>query len=181
VQEFDFLQKAAESNNRFYEIIYRYNIFKKEKFKMKPGFSSFQLLEKGTLIASSGDKDIYLSKKATMFMPLYQKKGEDGYYLIRKIEPIFISLSAWLRNINADNLLVLLPGIKRDKKDKSSLIINLKIARFLAKQIFHLLGYRSREMGPNYIKITSRDRASKTELYKDLWWYKKTLSGKKGF
>ncbi|MGA8852723.1 MAG: succinylglutamate desuccinylase/aspartoacylase family protein [Christiangramia sp.] len=179
-KEYNTLQKSAEGNSKIYEIIYRYNILKNEHFKMKPGFSSFELQEKGTLLATSDDKDIYLSKKATLFMPLYQKKGEDGYYLIRKIEPFFLKLSALIRNIKADNILTLLPGVKWENSDKSALIIDLRIARFLAKQIFHLLGYRSRELGPNFIKVSSRDRVSKTELYEDLQWYKKTLSVKKG-
>ncbi len=179
--EFQKLQKAAESNSKIYEIIYRYNIKREEHFKMKSGFSSFELLEKGTLLASSDEKDIYLEKKATLFMPLYQKKGVDGYFLIRKIEPFFLNLSALFRNINADNILTILPGVNWEDSRRSALIINLKVARFLAKPIFHLLGYRSREIGPNYIKVSSRDRVSKTYLYEDLSWYKKTLSVKKGF
>ena len=167
------LSEAAENNRKIYEIIFRYNILKNEHFKMKPGFSSFKLLEKGTLLATSDDRDIYLSKKATMFMPLYQKKGVDGYYLIRKIEPFFLQLSATLRRINAENILVLLPGISWENSEKSALLINLNTARFLAKPIFHLLGYRSREVGRNFIKVTSRDRVSKMELYKELSWYKK--------
>ena len=180
-QEYEKLQKAAEANSRIYEIIFRYNIRREEHFKMKPGFKSFELLEKGRLLATSDDRDIYLSKKATLFMPLYQKKGVDGYFLIRKIEPFFLNLSALFRNINADGLLALLPGIKWENSKKSALIINLKVARFMAKPIFHLLGYRSREIGPDFIKVSSRDRVSKTELYEELAWYKKTLSARKGF
>lgn len=180
-KDIELLQKATKANNKIYEIIYRYNIKREEHFKMKPGFSSFEKLEKGTLLATSDERDIYLSKKATLFMPLYQKKGEDGYYLIRKIEPFFLNLSALFRNINADSFLTLLPGVKWQNAEKSALIIDLKIARFMAKPIFHLLGYRSRELGPNFIKVSSRDRRSKTHLYKDLEWYKKTLSVKKGF
>ncbi|PTX45023.1 succinylglutamate desuccinylase [Christiangramia gaetbulicola] len=170
------LAKAAENNRKIYEIIYRYNIMKNEHFKMKPGFVSFEKVEKGTLLATSDERDIYLSRKATMFMPLYQKKGEDGYYLIRKIEPFFLRLSAYLRKINADHVLVLLPGVSWENSNRSALLINLKIARFLAKQIFHLLGYRSRETGPDHIKVSSRDRVSKMELYRELKWYKKALS-----
>ncbi len=170
------LSKAANFNRKIYEIIFRYNILKNEYFKMKPGFVSFQKLEKGALLATSNERDIYLSRKATVFMPLYQEKGEDGYYLIRKIEPIFLQLSAYLRRINADNIFVLLPGVSWENSNRSALMINLKIARFLAKQIFHLLGYRSREIGPDHIKVSSRDRVSKMELYRGLKWYKKALS-----
>ncbi|MCH4822466.1 succinylglutamate desuccinylase/aspartoacylase family protein [Gramella lutea] len=180
-KEYKFLKKATRSNEKIYEIIFRYNIKREEHFKMKPGFSSFEKVEKGTLLATSDERDIYLSKTATLFMPLYQKKGEDGYYLIRKIKPFFLNLSALFRNMNADSFLTLLPGVKWQNSAKSALIIDLKIARFMAKPIFHLLGYRSRELGPDFIKVSSRDRRSKTHLYKDLAWYKKTLSVKKGF
>ena len=175
------LQKNSGNNRNFYEIIFRYDILKDEHFIMKPGYSSFEFLKKGTLLATSNDKEIYLGKNATLFMPLYQKKGEDGYYLIRKIVPFFLKLSALLRTVNADNLLSILPGVSRLDSDNSSFIIDLKIARFMAKPLFHLLGYRSREKGANHIKVSSRDRVSKTELYDKLYWYKKTLSVRKGF
>lgn len=175
------LSNAASYNRKIYEIIYRYNIRKHEHFEMQPGFSSFEFHKKGTLIASSDEKDIYLDRNATLFMPLYQKKGEDGYYLIQKIRPVFLKMSTFFRNINADSFLTILPGVKWGNPERSSLIINLRIARFFAKRIFHLLGYRAREVGPYYIKISSRDRLSKTHLYEGLDWYKKTLSVKKGF
>ncbi|WP_166435195.1 succinylglutamate desuccinylase/aspartoacylase family protein [Christiangramia sabulilitoris] len=172
-EDFRSLRISAKENEHFYEIVYRYNILKNEHFKMKPGFSSFEVHQKGTLLATSDDRDIYLSKKATLFMPLYQKKGEDGYYLIRKINPIFLSLSAWCRKIQADGVLAVLPGVKWADANRSELLIDLKIARFLAKPIFHLLGYRSKETGPHFLKISSRDRVSKTWLYEDQYWYKK--------
>ncbi len=175
------LANAANNNRMIYEIIFRYNILKNEHFKMKPGFVSFEKLEKGTLLATSDERDIYLSRKATMFMPLYQKKGEDGYYLIRKIEPFFLQLSSYLRRINADNILVLLPGIIWANEERTALLIDLRIARFLAKPFMHLLGYRNREVGKYFLKTSSRDRITKLELYKNLSWYKKTLSVRKGF
>ncbi|MBT8295673.1 MAG: succinylglutamate desuccinylase/aspartoacylase family protein [Gramella sp.] len=180
-EAYSLLQNSAEDNRNFYEIIFRYDILKDEHFKMRPGFSSFEFLRKGALLATSDDKEIYLGKDATLFMPLYQKKGEDGYYLIRKIPPFFLKLSAFLRNIYADNLLSILPGVSRLDTKRSSFLIDLRIARFLAKPVFHLLGYRSREEGANHIKVSSRDRVSKTELYDKLYWYKKTLSVRKGF
>ncbi len=179
--DYNLLLEAAAGNRKIYEVVYRYIISENEQFRMKDGYESFLPLQKGTLLATSNNKNIYLKKDAVLFMPLYQEKGEDGYYLVRKIAPFFLRLSSRFRNLNLDEILSLLPGVKWENSTKSTLIIDLRTARFLAKPIFHLLGYRSREYSENFMKVSSRDRVSKTDLYKDLPWYKKTLSTKKGF
>ena len=71
-------------------------------------------------------------------MPLYQRRGRDGYFLIRKIKPFFLNLSSILRRMKADSLLAILPGISWDTKEKNALRVNLRITKFLAKPIFHL-------------------------------------------
>lgn len=166
------LETAAQQNKTTYEVTYRYKIEAAEIFKMKPGFKSFELVDKHTEIAISNQKTIKLNKKETLFMPLYQKIGEDGYYLIKPISPFILRCSAALRKFKFDNVLVCLPGVSWFDKPNGVLMVNLKTTRFLAKQVFHLLGYRSRQSSENHIKFTNRERVSKKNMYKDLLWYK---------
>lgn len=166
------LKTAAQHNKTTYEVTYRHKIEDGEIFKMKPGFKSFELVDKHTEIAISNQKTIKLNNKETLFMPLYQEIGEDGYYLIKPISAFILRCSAALRRFKFDNLLVCLPGVSWFDKPNGVILVNLKTAKFLAKQLFHLLGYRSRQISENHLKLTNRERVSKKNMYKDLIWYK---------
>lgn len=166
------LKTAAQHNKTTYEVTYRHKIEDGEIFKMKPGFKSFELVDKHTEIAISNQKTIKLNNKETLFMPLYQEIGEDGYYLIKPISAFILRCSAALRRFKFDNLLVCLPGVSWFDKPNGVILVNLKTAKFLAKKLFHLLGYRSRQISENHLKLTNRERVSKKNMYKDLIWYK---------
>ena len=62
------------------------------------------------------------------------------------------------RKLHLHHLLRTLPGIKQDKSDKYTLIVNHKTAKFLATEIFHLFGYRKKVLQNEKWVITKRDR-----------------------
>ena len=96
-----------------------------------------------------------------------------SYEGCKLIIQFFLNLSTVLRRIKADSLLPLLPGISWDTKDKNALQVNLKVAKYLAKPIFHLLGYRNRSLDKTHLKIYNRERVSKIKTYrKEKWWFK---------
>jgi len=168
----ELLSQSAENNTKTYEVTYRHKIESNENFTMCQGYKSFQDVDEGIVIAVSDGVSIALKEKATLFMPLYQKAGEDGYYLIKPIPKFALKLSAILRNIKFDNLLVLLPGVSWYDKTKEILLVNTITAKYLAKQLFHLLGYRSFQLDKNNIKFYNRERTSKKAMYKNLMWFK---------
>ena len=169
---FNRLKKSANYSSDVYEVIFKYHITPKENFKMIPGFKSFQPIKKGTLLANSNDQPIYASYSYELFMPLYQNRGNDGFFIIRKILPFFLRLSAFLRKIKADNLLTILPGITWYNKPEGVLRANLKITRFMAKAIFHVLGYRNKQEDQTHLLLYNRERVARNDLYKDAMWYK---------
>ncbi|HKK11527.1 MAG TPA: hypothetical protein VJ945_01765, partial [Flavobacteriaceae bacterium] len=122
--------------------------------------------------AVSNRKNVESKHNAQIFMPLYQTQGEEGFFIIRKIKPFFLKLSVILRKLKADGLLILLPGISWSDSKKQSLLVNLKTARFMAKPIFHLLGYRNRQLDKTHLKLFNRERTAKTKMYKNETWYK---------
>ena len=166
------IQMASKNHSDIYEIIHLHKILPNEVFEMKNGFESFQPIKKGTFLATSNGKKIISEQNGFLFMPLYQKIGDDGYFIIRKVKPIFLRLSAALRKLKADNLLVLFPGINWEDKRKNVLKVNLKITRFFAKQFFHLLGYRSKQVDKTHLKLYNRARNAKTDMYKKEKWFK---------
>jgi len=73
-------------------------------------------------------------------MPLYQNKGHDGFLIIREVSDFWLELSAFFRNSFLNNILKFLPGVT--VLNSRSFEVDLTVARFLVRNIFHLLGYR---------------------------------------
>jgi succinylglutamate desuccinylase len=82
-------------------------------------------------------------------------------------------MSELLRRYKGDNLLVLLPGVSWQDRQKGVLSVNLKVTRFLAKQIFHVFGFRSQQLDKTHVLLYNRERVSKVDLYKHMAWFKK--------
>lgn len=167
------LKTASRNISLIFEVIYKHHIQPKEEFSMKDGFESFQKIKKGTLLATSNGKNIYSEYKAKLFMPLYQKSGNDGFFIIRPIPSFFLKLSEILRKYRADSLLTLLPGISWENKSLGVLKANLSVTRFMAKSIFHLFGYRNKQLDETHLLLYNRERVSKNEMYQNEKWYKK--------
>ena len=68
----------------FYEVKYIYKIKGKEDFMMNPNMQNFEKLKKGQSIARNQDGPITAPMNGHLLMPLYQKQGEEGFYIITK-------------------------------------------------------------------------------------------------
>lgn len=167
------LASAAGTNHFFYEVTDRFYLEAADHFKMAAGFQSFDAVRKGTLLGRHNSREVVAPKNAVLFMPLYQDLGEDGFFLIKKIPNWALKASAFLRKINWDLFLVLLPGISWADGTKKNLKINTRIVRFMRKPVFHLLGYRRSSSGHRQTIMSNRERRAKKALYKTTWWYKK--------
>lgn len=136
------LRSSAKGLPRVFESIYRYGIAEDENFKMLPGYFNFKPIHKGEVLASSNGKPVKAPLSGRIFMPLYQEQGDDGFFVIRKINPFWLLVSLVLRLTMPHKWVVFLPGIKRCKNDKWTVRVNKKIARWYPLKILHLLGYR---------------------------------------
>ena len=166
------LRNAAEGDRTFYEVTHRHLITDKDQFNMLPGFRSFDTLKEGTRLASHNGNQLSTDKKTIVFMPLYQEQGEEGFFLIKKVPRWILSLSAGMRKLRLDAALTLLPGISWASANKDQLMVDLKVAKYLSKPLFHLLGYRSKKLDKTHILMTNRERAAKNEMYRNTPWYK---------
>ena len=85
---------------------------------------------------------------------------------------LFLRLSTWLRRLKVDSLVSILPGIFWHNKSKGILKVDLKIAKYMAKPIFHLLGYRNKQVDSSHLILYNRERVAKTKMYKGEKWYR---------
>lgn len=164
-EHFCHLFRNTERYQSFFEIITRYEIKPFEEFKMAPGFKNFQSIQKGIHLANSNGKAIHAEQNDRIFMPLYQGKGNDGFFMIRKTPRIFLRISSVLRKIRFDKILPLLPGVQWASDKKDELVVNLKVARFFTKKFLHLLGYRNKQIDKTHLRVKNREAASKDADY----------------
>ncbi|MFI1744698.1 succinylglutamate desuccinylase/aspartoacylase family protein [Thalassobellus sediminis] len=165
------LQTQAINIIDFFEIIHLHKIQQHDVFKMLNGFKSFQSIHKGTKLAINNQIEITSPYSGRIFMPLYQKRGAEGYFIIKPIKPFLLKLSIFLRGIKTDSFLAFLPGIHWLNKQEGILQVNLRIAKFFAKSFFHLLGYRNRQITNTHLRLNNRERVAKTSMYKKEPWY----------
>lgn len=136
--------REAMGNPRLIEIRYRHAITPVDQFEMEPGYENFQPVKKGEVVAHDSNGEVKANESGLILMPLYQKLGDDGFFLGREILPFWLWLSRVLRSLGIPGIVHWLPGVMRDPFNEESLVVNTKIARIFPLQVFHLLGFRKR-------------------------------------
>ena len=61
----------------------------KDEFVMRPGYKNFQVVKQGEPVADDQKGVIRVRKNGLILMPLYKKKGADGFFLIESIDDEF--------------------------------------------------------------------------------------------
>ena len=80
------LDEELRPQKNHFKIIQRYKVEEDEAFEMKPGYTNFQRVYKGEVLATNVKGDILCEHDANIFMPLYQKQGNDGFFIIKAVE-----------------------------------------------------------------------------------------------
>jgi len=66
-------------------LVEHHPISESDNFKMEPGFKNFQPVDEGQFIATDKEGKIKIKNAGRILMPLYQEKGEDGFFIIQDI------------------------------------------------------------------------------------------------
>jgi len=91
--------RAVTGRPRVVEIRYRHAIDERDEFRMELGFENFQPVRRGELLAHQASGAVYAGETGLILMPLYQKLGEDGFFLGREVAPFWLRLSGVLRKM----------------------------------------------------------------------------------
>ncbi len=142
---------------KYFEMIFRQDLKPTDQFEMVGNYLNFQKLKKGERIATLNGRNVLSPKSYQIFMPLYQKKGEDGFFYVRRINTFKLKIARILRNWNAERILTILPGI--NKVNFYTLSIPKAIVKFIPKRFLFALGYRkSVEVDSDKLYFTKQER-----------------------
>lgn len=67
------------------EVVYHHPIEEDDAFEMNQGYINFQLIAKNEALAKDKNGVILSKIDGMILMPLYQKKGNDGFFVVKKI------------------------------------------------------------------------------------------------
>lgn len=143
------LRRVTSRLPRFVAVQHRHGLEPGHRFRMAPGFANFDSVAKAQVLAHDGRDEVRAPFAGHVLLPLYQGKGSDGFFLGRRVRGVWLGLSRVLRGLRLDRLLPLLPGVTRDPARAGVLLVDRRVARLRALDLFHLLGYwRAGEDGP---------------------------------
>ncbi len=161
-KHFAVLEKAS-GKGRIVEIRHREAVNpESDGFEMKQGYENFQPVTQGEILAHSLKGEIKANETGMILMPLYQKLGNDGFFLAREVAPFWLWLSGILRKFRLGNLMRFLPGVKKSESDTDVFEINTNVARLFPLQIFHLLGFRKLRWRGKKLVVSRRKHDTKS-------------------
>jgi succinylglutamate desuccinylase len=136
------LREASRGVPRVIEVRSRHAITPVDQFRMEPGFSNFHPVRKGELLARDEHGLVLAPESGRVLLPLYQGKGNDGFFIAREVRGFWLKLSFLLRQLRLGALLRFLPGVRRERRRPEVLFVDTRIARFYTLEVFHLFGFR---------------------------------------
>lgn len=70
---------------RLFQVVYSFKIDNADEWMMLPGFQHFTPVSEGQLLAIYRGQEILAPVSGYILMPLYQKQGSDGFFLVRQV------------------------------------------------------------------------------------------------
>ena len=80
------LQEYSKGLPKVAELVFHHPIKPGDQFAMVPDFQNFQPVHEGQILAADRRGEIRSPLDARILMPHYQKRGDDGFFLIREID-----------------------------------------------------------------------------------------------
>lgn len=82
------LQTFASELPHKLRVRHHYWITEQDNFRMKPGYLNFQKVKAGEVIAHDRNGPIQIPMDGLIFMPLYQRSGNDGFFVVEELDPL---------------------------------------------------------------------------------------------
>jgi len=78
------LEKISEPYPHRLEMVYHHKLEDFHKYKMNEGYYNFKEIDKGEIVARQDGAHVRSPYGGFMLMPLYQKKGSDGFFIVQE-------------------------------------------------------------------------------------------------
>lgn len=96
-------------------LIHRHPVAEGSRFRMNDGWTNFQPVTAGEVVARDKTGDIAAPATGLMFMPLYQDQGEDGFLIVKPMLPKSSWASRLARGMHIGCVARVLPSVRRGR------------------------------------------------------------------
>ena len=138
------LARQAEGLPRVVDVRYRHVVSDEDGFRMHSGFRNFDPVQAGDEVGADRAGPVRAAFAGRLFLPLYQRQGDDGFFIVRQLAPAWLAVSRLLRVAGADRIAPWLPGV-RPHPGRSDAVI---VARWARNRwvigLLHLMGFTAR-------------------------------------
>lgn len=83
---FEMLRNTCAHLPRVLETVYRHPFEERDRYVTRPGFRNFQRIAAGEVIGDDRHGEVAAPEGGMLLMPLYQRLGEDGFFVVREVE-----------------------------------------------------------------------------------------------
>jgi len=84
--DYDKMERDFAHLPRNVNVLYRCPVEDEDAFVMNEGYANFQEITKGELLARDKNGPIFSPFDGLILMPLYQKKGSDGFFIVEELK-----------------------------------------------------------------------------------------------
>lgn len=125
------------------DVRYRHAVKPEDGFVMDPGYPNFVAVTQGQRLGHDRNGPVLAPMGGLLFLPLYQKLGDDGFFIVRAVRPMWLTISRKLRQWGLDRSATMLPGVI-PHPDRSDAVV---LARWATNRavigVLHLLGFNA--------------------------------------
>ena len=111
---------------------------------MHAGFRNFDPVRAGDEVGADRAGPVRAASAGRLFLPLYQRQGDDGFFIVRQLAPAWLVVSRLLRVTGADRVAPWLPGVRPHPARSDAVVV----ARWARNRgvigLLHLMGFTAR-------------------------------------
>ncbi len=85
VEQYEELRAFSEKLPKYLKLDYCHKIREGDAFEMMPDFRNYDRIKRGDLLAHDRHREIRSQYDGFLLMPLYQKKGNDGFLIVSEV------------------------------------------------------------------------------------------------
>ncbi len=151
------LARRAEGLPRVLDVRYRHDVSEEDEFRMHPGFRNFELVEAGQELATDRRGPVRTAFSGRVFLPLYQRQGDDGFFIVRQRARLWLTVSRVLRTIGADRTAAWLPGVRPHSGRGDAVTLARWARNRYVIGYLHLLGFITRSESGGRVMVRRQE------------------------
>jgi succinylglutamate desuccinylase len=137
------LASAATNLPQVVDVRYRHEVSPEDGFVMDAGYPNFVEVSQGQRLGHDRNGPVLAPMGGLLFLPLYQKLGDDGFFIVRAVRPMWLTISRKLRQWGLDRSATLVPGVIAHPDREDAVVLARWATNRCVIGILHLLGFNA--------------------------------------